>query len=148
MIMAKMSTLKLPGVAEPYDIYDDSAVHTDEEVALKSDIDQLTEVVNGLRYVPMIYLAAPTYTSYACNCTYEKLYNAPYSAMKVMYYDTVTVVSGEVSRGNYMSALHVRHTTNPNDNTGYFEFTFFNHARDGYIILRLNSDNTITAVST
>lgn len=45
MIMAKMSTLKLPGVAEPYDIYDDSAVHAEGEGA---SYQQLATNKNGI----------------------------------------------------------------------------------------------------
>lgn len=83
--------------------------------------------------------------TYGCDHTYEDISQMYFGALRAVYYDSQVTVTGEAGF-NYMRALYVRHNR-ISAGTAYIEFTFLNHTRDGYITLRLNSDNTVTEVT-
>ena len=90
----------------------------------------------GIIYNPMM-------DTYSSTHTYEQLCALGAKLLEVMYYDSAITNDDYPAAVNYMRTLSVKYNRNPANAIGYLEFTFLNHENNGYIVIRVNSNNTI-----
>lgn len=102
----------------------------------------LSEEINAKdQQIGIIY--NPATDMYNSTHTYDQLCALGTKLLEVMYYDSAVTNDNYQAAVNYMRTLSVKYNRNPADGTGYLEFTFLNHENNGYIVIRVDSNNTI-----